>query len=245
MTEEQTKTFPYIVATISLETADDIKKTVEELISNKDSIDIVEFRADALKNTSIENINEILEEFKKEYQLAPILFTYRSKGQGGNGDFDHESYYKLMQDIICNKKADYVDIQLDTYEDNLMNCITKAQNNEVKIIISHHDFKSTPDEEEMFVTYEKMAELGADIGKLAVMPHNEKHLLSMLNALNRAYHKLEIDVIGTSMGELGKMTRITGGLFGSKFTYGFVGKEAAPGQIHVKEIKKQLDLYQH
>lgn len=245
MTEEQTKTFPYIVATISLETAYDIKKTVEELISNKDSIDIVEFRADALKNTSIENINEILEKFKKEYQLAPILFTYRSKGQGGNGDFDHELYYKLMQDIICNKKADYVDIQLDTYEDNLMNCITKAQNNEVKIIISHHDFKSTPDEEEMFVTYEKMAELGADIGKLAVMPHNEKHLLSMLNALNRAYHKLEIDVIGISMGELGKMTRITGGLFGSKFTYGFVGKEAAPGQIHVKEIKKQLDLYQH
>ncbi|WP_241958462.1 type I 3-dehydroquinate dehydratase, partial [Mammaliicoccus sciuri] len=121
-----------------------------------------------------------------------------------------------------------------------MNCITRAQNNEVKIIISHHDFKSTPDEEEMFVTYETMSELGADIGKLAVMPENEKHLLSMLNAMNRAYHKLNIDVIGISMGELGKMTRITAGLFGSKFTYGFLGKEAAPGQIHVKEIKEQL-----
>ena len=36
-----------------------------------------------------------------------------------------------------------------------MNCITKAQHNDVKIIISHHDFKSTPEVEEMFVTYEK------------------------------------------------------------------------------------------
>ncbi|CPN70094.1 3-dehydroquinate dehydratase [Staphylococcus aureus] len=101
----------------------------------------------------------------------------------------------------------------------------------------------TPDEEEMFVTYEKMAELGADIGKLAVMPQNEKNLLSMLNALNRAHHRLDIDVVGISMGELGKMTRIIGGIFGSKFTYGYVGKEAAPGQLHVKEIKKQLALY--
>ncbi|WP_239733192.1 MULTISPECIES: type I 3-dehydroquinate dehydratase [Mammaliicoccus] len=245
MTDEQKKAFPYIVATISLETQDDIEKTVQELNAHKDSIDIVEFRADTLKNTSIENINETLEKFKSAYHDVPILFTYRSVGQGGHGDFDHETYYKIMQDIICNKKAEYVDIQLDTYEDNLMNCITKAQHNDVKIIISHHDFKSTPDVEEMFVTYEKMAELGADIGKLAVMPQNERHLLSMLNAMNRAFHKLDIDVIGISMGELGKVTRITGGMFGSKFTYGFVGKEAAPGQIHVKDIKEQLALYQN
>ncbi|WP_323702968.1 type I 3-dehydroquinate dehydratase [Mammaliicoccus sp. Dog046] len=244
MTDEQKKTFPYIVATISLETEEDIKKTVQELELNKDSIDIVEFRADTLADTSIENINKTLMTFKDAYQQAPILFTYRSVGQGGFGEFDHETYYKLMQDMIHNKKVDYVDIQLDTYEDNLMNCITKAQNHEVKIIISHHDFKSTPDVEEMYVTFEKMAELGADIGKLAVMPQNEKHLLAMLNAMNRAYHQLDIDVIGISMGELGRMTRITGGLFGSKFTYGYVGKEAAPGQLHVKEIKEQLALYQ-
>ena len=89
-----------------------------------------------------------------------------------------------------------------------------------------------------------MAELGANIGKLAVMPQNERHLLSMLNAMNRAYHKLDIDVIGISMGELGKMTRIWWYVW-IKFTYGFVGKEAAPGQIHVKDIKEQLALYQN
>nr|WP_263313938.1 type I 3-dehydroquinate dehydratase [Mammaliicoccus sp. Marseille-Q6498] len=244
MNVEQKKSFPYIVATVTLKNKNEIKKTVDELVENQQSIDIVEFRADTLEDTSIENINEVLEAFKSEYNLAPIMFTYRSEGQGGFGDFDHEDYYKLMQDMICNQKADYVDIQLDTYEDNLMNCITKAKNNHVQIIISHHDFKMTPDEEEMFVTYEKMAELGADIGKLAVMPKNERDLLAMLNAMNRAYHQLDIDVIGISMSDLGKMTRITGGLFGSKFTYGYVGQEAAPGQLHVKEIREQLALYQ-
>ena len=61
--------------------------------------------------------------------------------------------------------------------------------------------------------------------------------------MTRAYHQLDIDVVGISMGELGIMTRITGGLFGSRLTYGFVGSEAAPGQLHVKNIKEQLALY--
>lgn len=243
MKQKGKETFPDIVATVSLKDKNDIEKTVEELNMNDKSVDIVEFRADTLSDTSLKNINEVLAAFKSKYTASPILFTYRSKGQGGLGDFDHETYYKLMQDIICNQKADYVDVQLDTYEDNLMNCITRAKNNNVKIIISHHDFKATPDVEEMFVTYEKMAELGADIGKLAVMPNNEKDLLSLLNAMNRAYHQLDIDVVGISMGELGIMTRITGGLFGSRLTYGFVGSEAAPGQLHVKNIKEQLALY--
>lgn len=244
MNKEQVNTFPNIVATISIENKKDITNTIDELMRNKDAIDIVEFRADALKDTSIENIQQVYDEFKSSYNATPILFTYRSKGQGGHGDFDHESYYTLMHEVICNQKAEYVDIQLDTYEDNLMTCITKARKNDVKIIISHHDFKMTPDEEEMFVTYEKMAELGADIGKIAVMPKNNKDLLVMLNAMNRAHNQLNIDVIGISMGEIGKMTRITGGMFGSALTYGYVGKEAAPGQIHVKEIKEQLALYQ-
>lgn len=50
MTDGQKKAFPYIVATISLETQDDIEKTVQELNAHKDSIDIVEFRADTLKH---------------------------------------------------------------------------------------------------------------------------------------------------------------------------------------------------
>lgn len=106
MKQKGKETFPDIVATVSLKDKNDIEKTVEELNMNDKSVDIVEFRADTLSDTSLENINEVLAAFKSKYTASPILFTYRSKGQGGLGDFDHETYYKLMQDIICNQKAD-------------------------------------------------------------------------------------------------------------------------------------------
>lgn len=56
MTDGQKKAFPYIVATISLETQDDIEKTVQELNAHKDSIDIVEFRADTLKTLQLKTL---------------------------------------------------------------------------------------------------------------------------------------------------------------------------------------------
>src|SRR5699024_4005096 len=127
MKQKGKETFPDIVATVSLKDKNDIEKTVEELNMNDKSVDIVEFRSDTLSDTSLENINEVLARLKAKYTASPILFADRSRGHGGLGGFDHETYYKVMQDIICNQKADYVDGQLDTYEDNLMNCITRAK----------------------------------------------------------------------------------------------------------------------
>jgi 3-dehydroquinate dehydratase-1 len=43
-----------------------------------------------------------------------------------------------------------------------------------------------------------------------------------------------------AMGSLGKITRLSGELFGSVLTFGSVGTSSAPGQISVARLRKIL-----
>ena len=44
-----------------------------------------------------------------------------------------------------------------------------------------------------------------------------------------------------SMGELGKVTRVRGGAFGSVMTFASKGKASAPGQIDAETLSKMLN----
>jgi len=43
------------------------------------------------------------------------------------------------------------------------------------------------------------------------------------------------------MGELGKVTRVRGGAFGSVMTFASKGKASAPGQIDAETLSKMLN----
>ena len=44
-----------------------------------------------------------------------------------------------------------------------------------------------------------------------------------------------------AMGDLGKVTRVSGELFGSCLTFASVGRASAPGQIAVDELDRILN----
>ena len=78
----------------------------------------------------------------------------------------------------------------------------------------------------------QMQHLGADIAKYAVMPQNERDVLTLLDATltMREEHK-EPPVITMSMGRQGIISRVCGSAFGSAITFGTAGKASAPGQL--------------
>jgi 3-dehydroquinate dehydratase-1 len=74
------------------------------------------------------------------------------------------------------------------------------------------------------------------------MPKKEEDVLALLAAtLSTRRDFPEVPLITMSMGELGSLSRVIGGKFGSDLTFAVGNKESAPGQIPVTKLKQCLD----
>jgi 3-dehydroquinate dehydratase-1 len=81
-----------------------------------------------------------------------------------------------------------------------------------------------------------MAASGADVVKIAVTPQSTADVLTLLGATARAAETLDVPVIGIAMGELGRVSRLCGGEFGSAATFATVGEGSAPGQMTAEQV---------
>ena len=118
--------------------------------------------------------------------------------------------------------------------------LEKAAEKGVAAVVSRHDFSGTPPEEEIFHTLESMKKLGADLPKMAVMPKSPQDVLTLLSATLRAREQLG-PVITMSMGSLGKLSRVSGAVFGSCLTFAAGQSSSAPGQINAEDLKAILE----
>lgn len=233
---------PKVCVSVTGRTEEELLKRVKEY--KELDIDILEWRVDYFEE--IENIEKVKDTLKKMHNILqnkPLIFTFRSKKEGGERLLSTEYYFKLNKEIIETQLVDIVDIELFTGHKEVEYLVKKAHDNKVKTIISNHDFDKTPEEEEIVKRIEKMITLGGDFPKIAVMPNSEKDVLNLLGATSIIKNKYKDKPIVTmSMGSLGLISRLSGEIFGSAITFGCVGKPSAPGQIYYKELKDILYL---
>ncbi|KAA1042508.1 type I 3-dehydroquinate dehydratase [Macrococcus equipercicus] len=232
---------PKIVVTLS-STNNDWKETIERLSENMSYIDMMEYRADLCGELAVEDYIADLKMLKEQFTL-PLIFTYRSKGQGGKGEKEPHAYYELVKEIVAANIIDIIDIELLLYEDLMDELIEAARMHHVQVLISHHEFDHTPSSKDLIALYNRMQGLGADFSKVAVMPADVRDVLKLLLAVYETKQNCDNHIVGIAMGEQGKLSRIAGGSFGSSLTYGHIGEEAAPGQLHVKQLKSLLEIY--
>ena len=95
----------------------------------------------------------------------------------------------------------------------------------------------------MKTIFEEAFLAGADIAKLAVMPHSMRDVLDLLRA-SLDTREVGGAVCAIAMGRLGKHTRVIAPFYGSVLTYAAVegSVSAAPGQFQVDEVKKTMEL---
>ena len=111
------------------------------------------------------------------------------------------------------------------------------------MVASNHDFTKTPDKEEIKRRLVLMNKKGAHISKMAVMPQSALDVLTLLSATEELHREYEnMTIITMSMGQLGVVSRLSGGVFGSAMTFGARNSEAAsaPGQVEVGKLKDIL-----
>lgn len=102
------------------------------------------------------------------------------------------------------------------------------------IVASHHDYDATPNSERILSILNSM---DADICKIATTVKDFKDLVSILDA-SRSFDRRHV-MLG--MGPLGTITRIRQDILKNEFSFGYVGKPTAPGQLSVQEMRELDD----
>lgn len=206
--------------------------------------DLVEWRVDRFEDvTNPSTIYNILLELRNILEDTPLLFTFRTKAEGGDYELSKDDYLKLNLGAINSGLIDLVDVELFTGDDLIKNVIDIAHANNVKVVVSNHDFERTPAKKEMISRMQRMQNLGADIPKLAVMPVDKSDVLTLLGATEEMYSNYaDRPIVTMSMDKTGVLSRICGEFFGSAITFGSAEGASAPGQIPADELYEILNL---
>ena len=200
--------------------------------------DMVEFRADYLEKISKENVLDVIQEIKKAVGNIEVIFTFRTKAEGGECAIDDSDYEELC--IAAAAICDYVDVEIVGHLDIAKDVVTKIQKEGAKVIGSNHHFDKTPSDNEMIEIMKKMENLGADICKIAVMPNDKNDVERFMETSSQLSEIISVPIITMSMGELGSVTRVCTDKTGSCATFAAGVQTSAPGQIDVHMARKLL-----
>lgn len=170
----------------------------------------------------------------------PLLCTLRTCREGGAAELSPEEYEGRLARVIAAGGFGFVDIELSCGEERVLRLGALARQKGMGVVLSRHDFQGTPPPEEIAATLVRMKELGADLPKYAVMPRSPEDVLALLWATLQASRAVG-PVITMSMGELGKVSRACGGMFGSCLTFGAGQNASAPGQLNAEDLRAILE----
>lgn len=214
-----------------------------ELISAM-NIHIVEWRVDFYEDVfDVEKVLSTAEKMRKALKDIPILFTFRTKKEGGEKEISMEQYTALNKAAAQSGHVDLIDVEVFSGDEIVKENINNIQGAGVLVVASNHDFFKTPEKEELVSRLRKMQDMNADILKIAVMPTNKADVLTLLSATEEMFSKYaNRPLITMSMGPMGVVSRLSGEVFGSSMTFGAVGQVSAPGQIPVEDLSNVLEI---
>lgn len=204
--------------------------------------DLVEWRVDFYGDvTDGEKLQQTGQQLRTALGDLALLTTFRTHGEGGELALSEAAYFQLCRTILAGGFTDALDVERYHDEVSVKQLVAQAHQQNVVVIMSNHDFAKTPAQAELVQRLTSMVAWGADIAKIAVMPQSPADVLTLLAATNEARETLDQPIITMSMGDLGKVSRLAGEVFGSCLSFATVGAASAPGQIAVDRLRPVLD----
>ncbi|GAB2266264.1 hypothetical protein Dimus_001283 [Dionaea muscipula] len=194
--------------------------------------DVVEIRLDYLKTFDPRRDLSVL----IGKSPLPTLITNRPKWEGGQYDGMESDRLEVLR-LAMELGADYVDIEYQV-ADKFNGSILGKKPERCKVIVSSHNYQSTPPLEDLGDLVAKIQSTGADIVKIATTALD---VTDVARIFQLTVHS-EVPVIGLAMGERGLISRILGPKFGGYLTFATLepGEVSAPGQSTIKDL---LHLY--
>lgn len=226
-----------------------VGKTRAEILSKGNELasiplHVVEWRADFYEDVfQIPEVLETLKQLRAVLGDIPILFTFRTKKEGGEKEIFSADYTALNQAVAESGDADAVDVEIFSGDEVVAENIANIHNAGKIVVGSNHDFHRTPTQADLIYRLRKMQDMGADIPKIAVMPQSKDDVLTLLSATNElTRYYADRPIITMSMSSTGVISRLCGEVFGSSMTFGAVGQVSAPGQIPVEQLNAATEI---
>ena len=235
-----------IAAPLVATTADALLREADDLVAA--GVDIAEWRLDHLLAARgvvapPPDLTELLAGLRAKLGDVPLLATVRSSREGGEIALTGAQYAALLSALADagDARATAIDVELAREADS-PGLVAAVQQRGVVVVASAHDFAATPARAQMVDTLARMAATGADVVKLAVMPHDPTDVLELLAATYEANLRLDQPVVTMAMGRHGVVSRLAGAAFGSVLTFGAVAVSSAPGQVDVARLRDVVTL---
>ncbi|USS84509.1 type I 3-dehydroquinate dehydratase [Fructilactobacillus myrtifloralis] len=203
--------------------------------------DLIEWRIDSYQAvTDWEQLDAWGLRLQQEVAPLPLLVTYRTVAEGGAGTLEADAYQRLLQRLVQASWVQAVDVEWNTISPS---SLQRLQQSQCPLVLSQHHFQGTPPLTELRQTLQAMAASGVDVVKMATMPHTAADVLTLLAATDEARQTLGCPLVTMAMGDLGKLTRVTGNLFGSAITFATGKQQSAPGQLSVTTVRELLETF--
>lgn len=213
--------------------------------------DAVELRVDLLKdpnsNSDIPSTDYVTSQlsFLRATVPLPVVFTVRTVSQGGKfPDNAHTEYLNLCT-LAIRMGSEFVDLEVSSFPDSILNAILAVKNNSfTKIIASHHDPAgklSWSKPGSWIPTYNKCIQFG-DVVKLIGVASSidDNFSLRSFKQWSSSQHP-DLPLIAINMGPRGQMSRILNS-FMTPVSHPSLPFKAAPGQLSACEIRTGLSL---
>ena len=196
--------------------------------------DVIEIRLDGLR--------EPLDPACIAALARPVLATNRPVWEGGRFVASEEERLDQL-DAALQAGARYVDIELRTAPELRAHLQTTARACGAKVIVSSHDFTTTPPADRLSATLRQMIACGADIGKIVTTAISPADALRIL-ALQQEAMAAAFPLCAFAMGEAGAITRLSTLYLGGFMTYAALSavQATAPGQITIHDLRQLLTL---
>ncbi len=194
--------------------------------------DLIELRVDYLRDPELPRL---LHDRRK-----PFIVTNRRREEGGRFQGDEEARVRILEEAV-RLDVDYVDIEVSSKSSFIQNLMIqkKAGRRKTKVILSFHDFKRTPSRGDLQKLYDRMAQWGADVVKIATFARSREDNLNVLGLIPYARERGQ-KITAFCMGEEGRMSRVMAPLLGATWTYASLSTDrvSAPGQITAREMRR-------
>ncbi|MEW6218433.1 MAG: type I 3-dehydroquinate dehydratase [Thermodesulfobacteriota bacterium] len=194
----------------------------------QDRADLLEIRLDALDQPAVAPFVSGL--------ARPLLFTNRPNWEGGASPLPDAQRLAPLHEAIALGAA-YVDVELGCGEPVRQRLVQAAAGSATRVIVSWHDFASTPGQEALAAILRRQQATGASLGKVVTMACHHLDVLRVLGLQTEAA-ALGFPLIAFAMGPLGAISRLACLRLGSAMTYAAPTPEraTAPGQLTVDAL---------
>ncbi|MGO1401854.1 MAG: type I 3-dehydroquinate dehydratase [Flaviflexus sp.] len=168
----------------------------------------------------------------------PVIATIRTDREGGKFPGHGHDYAAAAMRLA---RPPFAAIDVEVGRSAAYQVVPMAHDAGIPVIASHHDFTSTPRNDDILATLNDMAEIEADLLKIAYMPKHSDDTWRQMELTREAKGRFGLPVISISMGQEAAWTRVAAKACGSVATFGALGGGSAPGQLDAHLLRRVID----